>query len=479
VTESKNALRFWYDADTMTNSTSAVQCMRRSAATIILLISSLCVLLAAPTAMGQEDKAVGFPDPQLEQAIRDTLVIRRSVDITSADLLELTELDATDYGIHDITGIEQCENLERLTLWYNEISDISPLAGLSALWYLDLDENLVTDLSALSSLPELFVLYASYNPIAELSPLAEIPSLRYLFLDGIGAPDWSVLSDLTSVLVLSAEANEISDVAPFAQMGSLRALYLSGNEIADPSKLAALGSLCVLDVSRNRVDDASTLAGLRFASACEDGRRLDLADNLIEDLSPLGALEDLGTEFMLDVRGNPAVAYPIPATSSDAISRLEATGTRVLYMAPLEAGITAPDFTLAVIGEDRETTLSSLRPRIVILDFWASWCGYCRESMPDLNELAETFKDRVALLGVNLDRDEADAMEFLAANPAPSMRMLRGSYDDANSVSLAYGDMLMNGIPHSFVIDADGAIVYSGHPSGITETFLQGLLEAH
>ena len=467
-----------YDTDTMINHTSVVQCERRFAAKVMLLIGGLCLLFVAPIAAGQTE-AVVFPDAQLEQAIRDTLGILWSSEITAADLRELTELDATDYGIHDITGIEQCENLGRLTLWYNEISDISPLADLSSLWYLDLDENLVSDLSPLSGLPALLVLYASYNPINDLSPLADISSLRYLFLDGIEASDWEPLSHLTSMIVLSAESNGISHVASFAEMESLSALYLSRNEITDPSQLSVLENLCMLDLSNNQIQDASTLDGLRFAASCEDGSRLNLADNLIEDLSPLLALKDLGGEFMLDIRENPAVSHPVSEASSDAIGQLEATGTYVLYLAPLKEGVPAPDFALEAMDVARETALSSLRPRIVILDFWASWCGYCRMSLPDLNALAERFGAAVTVLGVNLDRDEADALEFLADNPVPNMTMLRGSYADASAVSLAYGDMLVNGIPHSFVIDGDGVIVYSGHPSGITETLLEGLIEGY
>ncbi|MCK5827958.1 leucine-rich repeat domain-containing protein, partial [Candidatus Bipolaricaulota bacterium] len=465
---------------------------------------------------------VEFPDPGLEKAIRDALEVSDDYSITITDLQGLADLNARGYGITDLSGIEACENLESLTLWYNEIADIAQLATLTKLSYLDLDNNYIADLSPLAELAHLVRLYASSNPIADLSPLADISTLRYLSVDAVDVDDWSPIAHLTSLATLSASGNDISSIVPFAELDSLTALYLVSNDIVDISALASLSNLeslalgdnrieavdalaslpnlkalaladnriedvdtlasltqlCSLDLSGNLIQDISVLSNLIFADDCEDGAYLGLSDNGIVDLTPLLSIESMGSEFGIDVRGNPAVAQPVADEALDVIEQIENAGAAVRYLTPLEVGAAAPNFTLANLESTANATLSDFRSYIVILDFWASWCGPCRNSLPTLDALAAQYDDEVVLLGINLDREEADAIDFLQNNPMPKMFVLRGSYDEANAVSLAYGDLLSNGIPQSFVIDGNGTIVYAGHPSGITQEFLQGLVDS-
>lgn len=87
-------------------------------------------------------------DPVLEAGIRE-LIGKQQGPLTSADMEMLpTDVDFEGDGISDISGLEYATNVKRLTLWNNEVTDISPLASL-ALDYLDLDNNNVSDISAL------------------------------------------------------------------------------------------------------------------------------------------------------------------------------------------------------------------------------------------------------------------------------------------------------------------------------------------
>lgn len=90
---------------------------------------------------------------------------------------------------------------------------------------------------------------------------------------------------------------------------------------------------------------------------------------------------------------------------------------------------------------------------MVLVDFWASWCGPCRHSFPALQELHEKFKDQgVIVLGVSLDEDRADMDGFLkkAKISFATVRDPRGKLAEKLDV---------NSIPASFLLDKTGKIV--------------------
>ena len=121
----------------------------------------------------------------------------------------------------------------------------------------------------------------------------------------------------------------------------------------------------------------------------------------------------------------------------------------------------APDFSL--VSLDGETVhLSDYRGRIVLLDFWASWCKPCTRTFPALHEVYEDFSDRgVDLLVVSLDRSEEASREYLEENGFPTENVLWGSLAEARAIKELYG---VRGIPKTFLIDRDGFIRFSGYP---------------
>lgn len=97
--------------------------------------------------------------------------------------------------------------------------------------------------------------------------------------------------------------------------------------------------------------------------------------------------------------------------------------------------------------------LNEFKGKVVVLDFWASWCVPCRRSFPWLNEMhARYANDGLVIIGVNLDHDREAAEAFLAEFPAD----FRIHYDDTMQLAVEYEVQAM---PSSFVIGRDGEIV--------------------
>ena len=396
---------------------------------------------------------IDFADANLETAVREAIGLETG-SIETSDVAGLEVLDCRGRGIRDIAGIEQLTDLTTLTLWANQITDLSPLAQLAQLEYLDLDENGIGDLGPLSSLARLQRLYLSANPIQDLAPLSQIESLNSLFLNDVGDLNWDVLSGCPSLQLLAAARNGIRDISQFS----------------------GFPSLCKLELRDNDISDIRSLGEGFFSMDCPNGSYLGLRGNEIEDFSALSPSGGVGFIDSIDLRGNPGVNGGLDEDTQRLIAEIEDRGGEVLYLEPLGEGVEAPDFTLENLQTEEEVTLSSLRGTVVLIDFWASWCGPCRATMQDVEALALDLAPDVILLGINLDQVEANAVSFLDENPMDGMTVLRSSYEEANAVSIAYGDLLKNGIPHTFVIDKEGVIAYSGHPLQLDKALLQLLI---
>lgn len=139
-----------------------------------------------------------------------------------------------------------------------------------------------------------------------------------------------------------------------------------------------------------------------------------------------------------------------------------------------EVGKLAPDFTLPLLGEDDAVTLSQLRGCVVLLEFWASWCGPCRTSSPYLEQLALRYHGQgLVVLGVSLDRFAQQAEAFLTSLGLTDVVPLWGSFDRVLEVARLYG---VATIPHVYLIDRQGVIRFSGHPAELTPELIEQLL---
>jgi len=132
----------------------------------------------------------------------------------------------------------------------------------------------------------------------------------------------------------------------------------------------------------------------------------------------------------------------------------------------------APDFTLkSRSGENLK--LSELRGEVVMVNFWASWCGPCRQEMPLLDQLYKRFSPMgFTILGVNVEEDSAEAEKVLGEIPV-SFPIL---FDSRNQVSKAYD---INAMPSTFLVDRDGKVRYlhKGYKPGYEDEYQRQISE--
>ncbi|MDH3560616.1 MAG: TlpA family protein disulfide reductase [Gammaproteobacteria bacterium] len=142
----------------------------------------------------------------------------------------------------------------------------------------------------------------------------------------------------------------------------------------------------------------------------------------------------------------------------------------VLLSSTVSAGTVqapAPDFTLkSDSGENLR--LSEMRGEVVLINFWASWCGPCRQEMPILSELHDKYKAMgFTVLGINVEENSSDARKLLKEMPV-SFPVL---FDNDSSVSKQYDVAAM---PSTVLVDRDGNMRYlhKGYKPGLEDTYV-------
>ncbi|MFH1511851.1 MAG: leucine-rich repeat domain-containing protein [Bacillota bacterium] len=261
------------------------------------------------------DTVIAFPDPVLERKIR-AAISKPEGDITARDAANVTDLELgnewqpqipQESMITNLQGMEYFINLRNLHAYFNGISDITPLAGLTQLRNLDLGGNAVVD----------------------AGPLAGLLNLEHLILFGSRIADITPLAGLSKLGSVNLSGNPVGGLAPLAGLTGLGSVFLSGCGVEDIGSLAALTNLDCLELNDNYVSDLSPLSGMQRLAI------LKLKNNPIQDYSPITDIypnlqdEDfeLGQVFDVDVPlkpENPDAEVPIGDTALEAILR-EAT----------------------------------------------------------------------------------------------------------------------------------------------------------
>lgn len=162
-----------------------------------------------------------------------------------------------------------------------------------------------------------------------------------------------------------------------------------------------------------------------------------------------------GLLWTLSSRVPSAVGTPLPSS----------TGPR--------EGFYAPDFTLDTL-QGGQIKLSDLRGRIVVVNFWATWCPPCRAETPALQSAYEAYQEaNVVILGVNLtDQDSLPDVKSFVQDFKLTYPIL---LDRNGAVGLLYQ---LNGLPTTFFIDRKGVIRTTVVGGPMSETFIRSKIEA-
>jgi peroxiredoxin len=158
-------------------------------------------------------------------------------------------------------------------------------------------------------------------------------------------------------------------------------------------------------------------------------------------LAQLGKDDDAKASFDKFAKATPT-SDPLRQRAMRYISRPELVRARM-----------APAFAVTTVNGQR-ITMDDLQGKVVLLDFWATWCGPCREALPHIQKVATKFKDEpLVILSVSLDSDEKAWREFIEKHEMSWPQYRDGGF--TGPVAKLFG---INAIPHTFTIDADGVL---------------------
>lgn len=190
-----------------------------------------------------------MPDANLQLAVREELGLGSNEPFTRDDLLKLQRLDLWRLGVENLTGIEHATNLTWFSFAENDVSDLSPLAGLT----------------------KLQLLYGwSNGPIVDISPIANLTALRTLNLAACNISEIGALAGLTELEDLNLGFNAIENIGPLANLKHLTELRLTANNIVDIRPLTHLTNLKKLWIADNPIRDYRPIQALSLIELIRD-----------------------------------------------------------------------------------------------------------------------------------------------------------------------------------------------------------------
>ncbi len=121
-----------------------------------------------------------------------------------------------------------------------------------------------------------------------------------------------------------------------------------------------------------------------------------------------------------------------------------------------------PEYNLKELGSEKKSTKAQTKGKVVIVDFWASWCEPCKKEIPALNKIFKKYKAKgLLVVGINVDEAENTAKDFLKDHKVDFLRLYDVGKKLADQCALAT-------MPSSFVLDRTGTIkfIHAGYHDG-------------
>src|SRR5687768_7833365 len=150
-----------------------------------------------------------------------------------------------------------------------------------------------------------------------------------------------------------------------------------------------------------------------------------------------------------------------------AVTLLTVAGTFTAFAAASKSNVgqQLPELKLDYIKGKPETA-----GKPMIVEFWATWCGPCKTSIPHLNEIFKKYKDKgLVVIGIT-DEDNQTIRNFTRQVPIDYY----AATDKKGDIGKGFG---VRGIPHAMLVDKSGKIVWEGHPMGLKEEEVEKVLQ--
>ena len=127
----------------------------------------------------------------------------------------------------------------------------------------------------------------------------------------------------------------------------------------------------------------------------------------------------------------------------------------------------APDFTLQAVN-DSSYTLSKMEDKVILINFWATWCGPCRMEIPEFNQLYNSYHEKgLEILGISVSDNKKQLKNF-AKSFTVDYPLLYGSARDLNKIMKDYGGVYA--VPSTFLVGKKGSIIWK-YPGAILKDY--------
>lgn len=137
---------------------------------------------------------------------------------------------------------------------------------------------------------------------------------------------------------------------------------------------------------------------------------------------------------------------------------------------PAEVGKGAPDLSIQTVNGKGQITRDSLSGKVAIVDFWATWCGPCKQSFPKLEELAKQNQGKVQVVGISVDDKSDGVADFAKSNGAT----FAVGWDDGHAIANRWK---VDSMPTTYILDGSGTVryIHAGYHDGEADVIAKEL----